>query len=120
MKEAPAPKHLIWGNLAHSSRARRLRTALVWTAVVALILGYTIPVAFASSLANLQGLVKMPAFRWLKPALDVSPALTGFIQGFLPPLVVVIFLALLPALLKYLSRLQGFASEVGRWVDVWW
>lgn len=42
----------------------------------------------------------------------MSPALTGFIQGFLPPLVIAIFLALLPALLKYLSRLQGLPSKV--------
>lgn len=120
VKEAPPPKHLIWRNLAHTSRARRLRTGLVWAAVITLILGYTVPVGFASSLANLQGLVKTRAFCWLKPALDISPALTAFLQGFLPPLVVAIFLALLPALLKFLSRLEGFASEVRRaWVWVW-
>jgi hypothetical protein len=70
-------------------------------------------VGFASSLANLQGLAKTDAFSWLQPVLRISPALTGFIQGFLPPLVVAVFLALLPAFLKYLSRKQGFASEVG-------
>lgn len=112
VEEAPPPKHLLWRNLAIPSRARRLRTGLVWTAVVALILGYTIPVGFASSLANLQGLAKTQAFHWLQPILKASPAVTGFIQGFLPPLVIAIFLAFLPALLKYLSRLQGFASEV--------
>lgn len=62
VKEAPAPKHLLWRNLTYTSRARRLRTGLVWTAVFALILAYTIPVGFASSLANLQGLVKAKAF----------------------------------------------------------
>lgn len=113
VEEAPAPKLLLWRNLPSSSRARRLRTGLVWAAVFALILGYTIPVGFASSLANLQELVKTKAFSWLKPILDVSPALTGFIQGFLPPLVIAVFLALLPALLKYLSCKEGFASEVG-------
>lgn len=110
--EIPPPKNLIWHNLTSPSWARRLRTGLVWTAVIALILGYTIPVGFASSLANLQGLVKIKAFRWLGPVLDVSPALTGFIQGFLPPLVIAIFLALLPALLKCLSEKQGLVSEV--------
>jgi len=90
----------------------------VWAAVVALILGYTIPVGFASSLANLQGLARTPAFHWLRPVLDVSPMLTAFIQGFLPPLVVAIVLSLLPSLLKFLSRQQGFASEVRGWTMI--
>jgi hypothetical protein len=112
VEEAPAPKHMLWQNLTSPSWARRVRTGLVWTAVFALILGYTIPVGFASSLANLQGLARTKAFSWLKPILDISPVLTSFIQGFLPPLVVALFLALLPNLLKYLSRQQGFSSEV--------
>lgn len=113
VEEAPAPKHVLWRNLTSPCWVRRVRTGLVWTAVFTLIVGYTIPVGFASSLANLQGLVRTSKFSWLKPILDISPALTGFIQGFLPPLVVVIFLAFLPAFLKYLSRKQGFLSQVG-------
>ncbi|EWM27857.1 early-responsive to dehydration 4 [Nannochloropsis gaditana] len=110
--EAPAPAQLLWQHICSSQRERYIRNVLVWSIVAAAILGYTVPVAFASSLANLTALSRTQAFTWLRPLVDASPALTAFIQGFLPPLIVVYLLSLVPSFMKALSRSQHLVSDV--------
>lgn len=111
VSEAPAPEQMLWQNLATTSGSRTLRSVLVWAVVIVAILGYTIPVAFASSLANLTALSHTRAFGWLHPLIRSSPTLTALIQGYLPPLIVAVLLSLVPSFMKYLSRLQGLPSD---------
>lgn len=112
VREAPAPEQVLWLHLTSSRWARSLRSVFVWVVVGVAILGYTVPVAIASSLGNLTALSRIPAFNWLQPLVNASPALTAFIQGFLPPLLVAFLLTLVPALMKALSRLQHLPSDV--------
>jgi len=112
VSEAPAPEQVLWRHLASPRWARSLRSVLVWVLVGVVIVGYTVPVAFASSLANLTALSRTRAFHWLRPLVNASPALTALIQGFLPPLVVAFLLNLVPPVMKALSRLQHLPSDV--------
>jgi hypothetical protein len=112
VSEAPAPEQVLWRHLGSPRWARSLRSVLVWVAVGVAILGYTVPVAFASSLANLTALSRTPAFHWLRPLVNASPALTALIQGYLPPLVVAFVLSLVPTFMKTLSRLQHLPSDI--------
>ena len=54
---------------------------------------WTIPVVFASGLSNMQTLATLLPF--LVPILDLVPVIKGFIEGFLPGLVIIIFFAIL-------------------------
>ncbi len=110
--EAPAPQQVLWQNLATPWWTRRLRSVLVWTVVLAAILAYTIPVAFASSLANLTALSHTQAFGWLRPLVTASPTVTALIQGYLPPLIVAVLLSLVPSFMKALSKQQGLPADV--------
>jgi hypothetical protein len=61
--------------------------------VFLLIFFWMIPVAFASSIANLTTLTSLLPF--LVPILDLSATVKGFIEGFLPGLILIIFFAIL-------------------------
>ena len=73
-----------------------------------MILFYMIPIGFISAIISLNNLVnKLP---FLKPIVDI-PAVNAILQAFLPQLVLVIFLFLLPRLLLKLSTLEGIPAQ---------
>jgi len=70
-----------------------------------LVFFWIIPVAFVGSLTTLQALsAKVP---FLEPVANSSSIVKGFLQGFLPTLALVIFMALLPRILLELSKVAG-------------
>ncbi|CAL9084909.1 unnamed protein product [Musa textilis] len=66
-----------------------------------------IPITFVQSLANIEGIEKVAPF--LKPLIEVH-VIKSFIQGFLPGIVLKIFLILLPMILMFMSKFEGFVS----------
>jgi hypothetical protein len=101
----PAPEEgdVIWESLAYNSRSRSIRTILTNLLTVGLILFYMVPITFISGLSNLSELAKFRALKWLKYIND-NDVIAGFIQGYLPGLVLVVFLILLIPLLTALSK----------------
>jgi hypothetical protein len=65
---------------------------------VALIFLWFIPVAFAQSLVSAQNLQK--TFPWLTPLFEENPTLMALIMGYLPALIVSLFLLLIPILTR--------------------
>lgn len=94
---APHPEAVEWKALSATRVERLIRSVLVNIAVFLLIFFWMIPVGFASGLSNLETLSALLPF--LLPVLDLVPAVRGFIQGFLPGLVLVIFFAILVKLI---------------------
>lgn len=93
VEPAPQPDNIVWDSLHVSHINRWLRSLIVNIVTFLLIFFWLIPVAFASSLSNLQTLSTLLPF--LTPLLSLSPVITGFIEGFLPGLVIIIFFAIL-------------------------
>ena len=77
---------------------KKTRTALVWTTTIAMVLLWLIPLTFVASLISLDNLMIILPF--LRPAIESSTILAGFLQGFLPSLAIIIFLALLPLIME--------------------
>jgi hypothetical protein len=106
---APDEEEVVWKNCSLNQQERSARSLLAGVFLVLLILFYTIPIAFISSLTTLSNIEKaMPA---LGDFVRSSPVLTGIVEGFLPTLAYMIFLAILPGMLRYMSVQEGRISK---------
>lgn len=106
--EAPDPRAVIWPNLSMRLYMRKIRQAIVYTVVFLTVVFYMIPIAFISAFTTLPQLVKLAPF--LKKVVE-QPEIRTILQAYLPQIILLVFLALLPALLMFLSKSEGIASE---------
>ena len=104
---APEPGQLIWANLYIDFIHRQVRQYIVYVIVALMILFYTIPIAAVSAVTTLNNLKKYLPF--LKPVVNIG-ALKSILEAFLPQLALIIFLAMLPKLLLFLSKSEGIPS----------
>lgn len=100
-----SPDDVIWDNMSIKWWERYLRSFGIITLVCAMVVGWAFPVAFTgllSQLAYLEG-----AFPWLAWLGKLPDWFISAIQGILPALCLAILMALLPLILRFLSRTQG-------------
>eukprot|EP00127_Corallochytrium_limacisporum_P004542 Clim_evm12s167 gene=Clim_evmTU12s167 len=98
IERAPEPNDIIWSRLVRGEGPLKRRTRMLVTSflVILLVLFYTIPVGFISSLTTVTTLeYYMP---WLKKILEQYPRIRDIMSGFLPTIGLRLFLALLPAI----------------------
>ncbi|XP_034697637.1 CSC1-like protein ERD4 [Vitis riparia] len=105
--DAPEPRQIIWKNLLIKFYSREIRQYVVYIIVALTILFYMIPIGLISAVTTLKNLVKYLSF--LKPIVDIV-AIRTVLEAYLPQLALIIFLALLPKLLLYLSKAEGIPS----------
>ncbi|XP_057472119.1 CSC1-like protein ERD4 [Actinidia eriantha] len=106
--DAPEPRQMIWPNLPKKFYERVIRQYVVYAIVALTIFFYMIPIAFVSAFTTLENLRKYLPF--LKAIVDIA-ALKTVLEAYLPQLALIIFLALLPKLLLFLSKAEGIPSE---------
>jgi hypothetical protein len=106
--EAPEPREIIWTNLPRKIYDRQVRQSVIYFIVFLTVFFYTIPITAISAVTTLEKLrEKLP---FLKVVVDI-PAVKTVLQAYLPQLALIVFLALLPALLLFLSKSEGIPSE---------
>lgn len=105
---APEPCQLLWPNLKIKYFQRELRQYLVYFIVTLAIFFYMVPITFVSAFTTLKSLVKLLPF--LKPIVKFL-TLRTVLEAYLPQIALIIFLALLPKLLMFLSKLEGIPTE---------
>ncbi|CAM8887727.1 unnamed protein product [Rhodiola kirilowii] len=106
--DAPEARQLIWKNFTVRFFARQIRKYLVYVLVAVTIMFYMIPIGVISAFTTLDNLVKILPF--IKPIVDIK-AIKTVLQAYLPQLALIVFLALLPKFLLFLSKLEGIPSE---------
>ncbi|OAY62992.1 CSC1-like protein [Ananas comosus] len=104
---APEPRDVYWQNLAIPFVYLTVRRLIVIVAHFFLTFFYVIPLAFVQSLANIEGIEKAAPF--LKKLIE-KHVIKSFIQGFLPGIALKIFLILLPTILMFMSKFEGYTS----------
>ncbi|CAI9264195.1 unnamed protein product [Lactuca saligna] len=104
---APEPRQIIWTNLPKSFYAREIRQYVVYFIVFLTICFYMIPIGLISAFTTLSNLKKLLPF--LKPILDQDMIRT-VLGAYLPQLALIIFLALLPKFLLFLSKAEGIPT----------
>ncbi|EZF34642.1 hypothetical protein TMEN_503 [Trichophyton mentagrophytes] len=100
-----SPDDVIWDNMSIRWWERYIRTFGVMVIVGAMVIGWAFPVAFTGLLSQLSYLENH--FVWLRWLGKLPQWLISAIQGILPPLFLSILMALLPLVLRFLSRNQG-------------
>ncbi|XP_041028338.1 calcium permeable stress-gated cation channel 1-like [Juglans microcarpa x Juglans regia] len=104
---APEPRDVYWENLAIPYVSLTVRKLIIGVAFFFLTFFFMIPIAFVQSLASIEGIEKAAPF--LKPLVE-KDFVKSFIQGFLPGIVLKIFLIFLPTILMIMSKFEGFGS----------
>ncbi|WIA40901.1 hypothetical protein OEZ86_004562 [Tetradesmus obliquus] len=103
---APAPQEVLWHAVGLRSWEVSLRQLALWVAFWLLVVFYAPVVALIQAPVNMDNLMKIP---FLKNLLELQ-FVSSLLQGFLPSLVLLIFLAVLPYLLGLLIRRAGLRS----------
>ena len=98
------PGDVIWENMSIKWWESYIRTGLVLLTIIALVVGWAIPVTatgLISKISTLEGI------SWLSWISMVPQSILALIQGVLPPALLALLLVLLPIILRLLARAQG-------------
>ncbi|KAI8871220.1 DUF221-domain-containing protein, partial [Ramicandelaber brevisporus] len=98
------PSDIIWGNLNLNPYERYIRIAISLGISIALVIFWSIPVTFVSSISSVAALQKIEIFSWIA---KLPQWLLGVIQGLIPPVFMAILMMVLPIVLRILLRLEG-------------
>ncbi|XP_051142744.1 CSC1-like protein At4g02900 isoform X2 [Andrographis paniculata] len=104
---APEPRDVFWNNLAIPYVSLSVRRLIIAVAMFFFTFFFMIPIALVQSLASIDGIQKVLPF--LKSLIQ-RPRAKSFIQGFLPGLILKIFMALVPQILMAMSKIEGHIS----------
>ena len=106
--EAPEPRQILWNNLTLTFFERKARQYIVYVIVALTIFFYMIPIGFISAFTTLENLEKL--LKFTKPIVE-KEAIRTILEAYLPQLALIIFLALLPKFLMFLSKAEGIPSQ---------
>ncbi|GAM88545.1 hypothetical protein ANO11243_065780 [Dothideomycetidae sp. 11243] len=103
------PGEIIWGNLRIKWWERVIRLLATTAFVTALVIFWSIPVAFVGAISNVQSLAKStnPGLHWLSFILKIPPTILGVVTGLLPSVLLAVLMALLPIVLRLMAKLSG-------------
>eukprot|EP00871_Galdieria_phlegrea_P001536 jgi/Galph1/2383/GphlegSOOS_G1032.1 len=119
---AEDPKAIQWKAFTLSRRTMLVRRIFAIVAIVLLILFWSIPVTFVSGLANIRTLSQVKGFHWLSFTNNVSPTIVAFLDGMLPAIILVVFMSLVPVIIrKILLQTREFSLiTIDKQVQQWY
>ena len=106
---APDPNDLLWENIHYTNTQSFLRQSLSWIMCTLIIIFYSIPSTFIVSLMSLKQLSR--EFKFLRVIIESSSFVKGILQGFLPVMLLLMFITVLPYLFLGLGYLEGHTSR---------
>lgn len=101
------PSEVIWSNLRINWWERVIRQILTISFVVALIIFWSIPVAFVGAISNIDSLTETPGLEWLSFLNSIPDTIMGVVEGLLPTILLAALMALLPIILRLMAKLGG-------------
>lgn len=92
------PDEVVWSTLAIPWWQRTVRRFAMLSLIAAAIIFWSIPSALVGMLSSIESLTKIAPF--LDFLNKLPTPILGFIQGFIPPIVLSLFMALVPAMIR--------------------
>ncbi|KAJ6318013.1 hypothetical protein OIU76_013540 [Salix suchowensis] len=124
-EEAPQPNDVFWPFFSSSFMGRWISKLTVVVACILLTILFLIPVVVVQGLTNLSQLEVW--FPFLKSILTIA-FVSQIVTGYLPSLILMLFLKIVPPIMEFLSSIQGYIShsEIERsacnkvlWFTIW-
>ncbi|KAL5553722.1 hypothetical protein UlMin_041123 [Ulmus minor] len=107
-EQAPEPQDVYWPFFSSSFMRRWISKLVVIVACILLTILFLIPVLIVQGLTNLSTLEIW--FPFLKSVLTIS-VVSEVITGYLPSLILQLFLKIVPPIMEFLSSIQGYISH---------
>jgi len=104
-----APEDVVWDNMQLVWWQRLIRVYSINAAITALIVFYSIPTAFVGSISNVTYLTNL--LPWLNFVYKLPSQLLGIVTGLLPAVMLALWLALLPFILRIACTWQGHPTR---------
>lgn len=102
------PDEVVWSNLKLRWQERLVKFAATTAFTVALVIFWSIPVAFTAMISQINYLTKnVPFLRFIE---DIPKEILGVITGLLPAIMLAILMALLPIILRLCAKVAGAPS----------
>eukprot|EP01114_Cavostelium_apophysatum_P018971 TRINITY_DN597_c0_g1_i1.p1 TRINITY_DN597_c0_g1~~TRINITY_DN597_c0_g1_i1.p1 ORF type:complete len:787 (-),score=137.08 TRINITY_DN597_c0_g1_i1:702-3062(-) len=102
IRQAPDPSDIQWSNLVKHYHERRLKSFLNYALLVGLFLFYSFPVVTIQALANFDELNKFKFLEGFVEVIKKNPKLYELLNGFLPSLILLIFMGILPYIIEFI------------------
>lgn len=99
------PDDIIWSNMRLFWWERLVRSTGAVAFLTALIIFWSIPVAFVGALSNITSLLH--TFPWLSFIKNLPTKLQGLITGLLPTVLLAILMMLLPIIIRLMAKISG-------------
>lgn len=107
-EQAPEPHDVYWPLFSSSFMQRWISKLVVIVACILLTILFLIPVLLVQGLANLNQLELW--FPFLKSILTIT-VVSQVVTGYLPNLILLLFLKSVPPIMEFLSSIQGYISH---------
>lgn len=99
------PAELIWSNMRIRWFERIVRFVLTTAFWIGLILFWSFPVTFISSISNVASLSALPGLQWLSFLQNLPTWASGLVTGLLPSILLSVLMSLLPPVLRRKSTM---------------
>merc|ERR1711939_675358 len=112
------PEQVLWNNVNQPWWSRKLWSAFGTALSTSLCIFWTIPVAFAGIITNINFIIdKVPFLAWIA---DIPPQILGIVTGLIPVVLVAVMMALVPIILALIARqflptMPAVQAKVQRW-----
>ncbi|XAR65227.1 hypothetical protein NMG60_11009274 [Bertholletia excelsa] len=107
-EQAPEPSDVNWPFLSSTFMGKWISNIVAIVTCIALTVLFLIPVVFVQGLTNLDQLEVW--FPYLKSILSIT-FVSQVITGYLPSLILLLFLKMIPPVMMFLSSIQGYISN---------
>lgn len=106
-----APADIVWTNMRLFWWERLVRYYASVAAITALVIFWSIPVAFVGSISNIEALTE--ELPWLDFLNSLPSWISGVVSGLLPTILLAILMAFLPIILRLMGKISGSPSIHG-------
>ncbi|KEF55528.1 uncharacterized protein A1O9_08278 [Exophiala aquamarina CBS 119918] len=100
-----SPEEVVWSNLGITWRTRTLRNIFSLAFVVALVIFWSIPVAFVGSVSQISYLTTV--LPWLSFINNCPTVILGVITNLLPVIMLSILMSLVPVIMRFMGKVAG-------------
>jgi calcium permeable stress-gated cation channel len=108
---APEPRAVLWDRLHVTKKTAAIRKTVVTTLVLVMALFWFVPISAIALLSNLEELGKQNGLEWIANFRQDVPWLAKLVEGFLPPILLLVLNVLVPVFIRLILTRARYPSR---------